>query len=96
MGKQLVKPDLKRGEPCGRPGCILDLTNGGEGGPHNIPSSLYRGECKLCEAAGERANTGGRVDSPEAIDVELMVQKLLQEKKQMHSQNILRFSTQMT
>ena len=41
-------------------------------------------------------NTGGRVDSPEAIDVELMVQKLLQEKKQMHSQNILRFSTQMT
>ena len=41
-------------------------------------------------------NIGGRVDSPEAIDVELMVQKLLQEKKQMHSQNILHFSTQKT
>ena len=41
-------------------------------------------------------STGVRVDSPEAIDVELMVQKLLQEKKQMHSQNILHFSTQKT
>ena len=41
-------------------------------------------------------NTGVRVDSPEAIDVELMVQKLLQEKKQMHSQNILHSSTQTT
>ena len=59
MGKQLVKPDLKRGEPCGRPGCILDLTSGGEVGPHNIPSSLYRGECKLCEAAGENAEYWG-------------------------------------
>ena len=42
LAKQLVKPDLKRGEPCGRPGCVLDVTSGGAGGPHNIPSSLYR------------------------------------------------------
>ena len=59
LAKQLVKPDLKRGEPCGRPGCILDLTSGGEGGPHNIRSTLYRGECKLCEAAGESAEYWG-------------------------------------
>ena len=25
IGKQLVRPDLKGGEPCGRPGCVLDL-----------------------------------------------------------------------
>ena len=41
-------------------------------------------------------NTGVRVDSPEAIDVDLMVQKLLQEKKQTRLQNILHFSTQTT
>ena len=41
-------------------------------------------------------NTGGKVDSPEAIDVELMVQKLLQEKKQTRLQDILHFSTQTT
>ena len=43
LGKMLVHPDLKRGEPCGRPGCVLDR---GAGGPHNVPSSLYRGVCK--------------------------------------------------
>ena len=59
LAKQLVKPDLKRGEPCGRPGCVLDLTSGGAGGPHNIPSSLYKGECKLCEADGESAEYWG-------------------------------------
>ena len=41
-------------------------------------------------------NTRVRVDSPEAIDVDLMVQKLLQEKKQTRLQNILHFSTQTT
>ena len=33
-------------------GCVLDSTSGGGGGPHNVPSTLYRGECKLCEAQG--------------------------------------------
>ena len=59
LAKQLVKPDLRRGEPCGRPGCVLDRTSGGAGGPHNIPSSLYRGGCKLCEAAGESGEYWG-------------------------------------
>ena len=59
LAKQLVRPDLKRGEPCGRPGCVLDRTSGGAGGPHNIPSSLYRGGCRLCEAEGESAEYWG-------------------------------------
>ena len=50
IGKQLVRPDLKAGEPCGRPGCVLDLCSGGAGGPHNVPSNVYRGGCKLCGA----------------------------------------------
>ena len=37
----------------------MDLTSGGAGGPHNIPSSLYRGGCKLCEAAGESGEYWG-------------------------------------
>ena len=41
-------------------------------------------------------STGVRVDSREAIDVILMVQKCLQEKKQTRLQNILHFSTQTT
>ena len=49
----MVKPDLKRGEPCGRPGCVLDRTSGGAGGPHNVPSCMYKGSCNLCEAVGE-------------------------------------------
>ena len=49
LGKQLVRPDLKGGEPCGRPGCVLDKCSGGAGGPHNVPSQVYRGSCKLCE-----------------------------------------------
>ena len=48
IGKQLVKPDLRAGEPCGRPGCVLDRCSGGAGGPHNVPSVVYRGICKLC------------------------------------------------
>ena len=50
IGKRLVRPDLKAGEPCGRPGCVLDLCSGGAGGPHNVPSNVYRGACKLCGA----------------------------------------------
>ena len=48
IGKQLVRPDLRAGEPCGRPGCVLDRCSGGAGGPHNVPSVVYRGICKLC------------------------------------------------
>ena len=64
IGKQLVKPDLKGGEPCGRPGCVLDRVSGGAGGPHNVPSSLYRGVCKLCEAQGESAEYWGESGFP--------------------------------
>ena len=49
LSNQLVKADLKSGEPCGRPECILDVVSGGAGGPHNLPSALYRGTCNLCE-----------------------------------------------
>ena len=48
IGKRLVRPDMKSVEPCGRPGCVLDLDSGGAGGPHNVPSNVYRGVCKLC------------------------------------------------
>ena len=59
IGKQLVRPDLKAGEPCGRPSCVLDRCSGGAGGPHNVPSNVYRGGCKLCEAAGESGEYWG-------------------------------------
>ena len=59
LAKMLVKPDLRRGEPCGRPGCVLDLTSGGAGGPHNVASSLYKGSCNLCEAKGETGEYWG-------------------------------------
>ena len=48
LKRQLVRPDLKSGEPCGRPNCVLDRCSGGAGGPHNSPSVVYRGTCKLC------------------------------------------------
>ena len=51
LARQLVKSDLKAGEPCGRPGCVLDTVSGGEGGPHNLPSVLYKGTCNLCGEA---------------------------------------------
>ena len=59
LAKMLVKPDLKRGEPCGRPGCVLDQTSGGAGGPHNVASCLYRGSCNLCDAIGETGEYWG-------------------------------------
>ena len=59
LGKQLVRPDLKGGEPCGRPGCVLDLCSGGAGGPHNVPSTVYRGACKLCGEVEETAEYWG-------------------------------------
>ena len=65
LARQLVRADLKAGEPCGRPGCVLDRTSGGAGGPHNVPSVLYRGVCKLCgdvledtEYLGESGRSG--------------------------------------
>ena len=59
LAKMLVKPDLKRGETCGRPGCVLDMTSGGAGGPHNVASCLYKGSCNLCEAKGESGEYWG-------------------------------------
>ena len=59
IGKQLVRPDLKAGEPCGRPGCVLDLCSGGAGGPHNVPSNVYKGACKLCGAVEVSAEYWG-------------------------------------
>ena len=50
LKRQLVRPDLKAGEPCGRPNCVLDRVSGGAGGPHNTPGCVYRGTCKLCGA----------------------------------------------
>ena len=46
LGKLFVHPYLKRGEPCRRTGCVLDFTSGGGGGPHDVPSTLYRGEAQ--------------------------------------------------
>ena len=54
-----MRSDLKFGEPCGRPGCVLDKTSGGQGGPHNKTSSLYRGVCNICEADGVKAEYWG-------------------------------------
>ena len=77
IGKQLVRPDLKAGEPCGRPGCVLDRCSGGAGGPHNVPSVVYRGTCKLCglvevtsEYWGESAFSGGYRAKQHEDDVE--------------------------
>ena len=63
LASRLVRADLKAGEPCGRPGCVLDRTSGGDGGPHNVPSVLYRGVCNLCgdtEEVGEYTGESGR------------------------------------
>ena len=77
IGKQLVRPDLKAGEPCGRPGCVLDKCSGGAGGPHNVPSVVYRGVCKLCgmveissEYWGESAFSGSFRTGLHESDVE--------------------------
>ena len=61
-GKVTVGPDAKKQTYLDqfldhltviiKSGCVLDSTSGGGGGPHNVPSTLYRGECKLCEAQG--------------------------------------------
>ena len=48
LAKQLVRKDLKSGEPCGRPGCFLDTLSGGAGGPNNQHSVLYHGTCNIC------------------------------------------------
>ena len=59
LGKQLVRADLRAGEPCGRPGCVLDRLSGGAGGPHNKCGALYRGECKLCGEVNIQADYWG-------------------------------------
>ena len=59
LEKQLVRKNLKSGEPCGRPGCVLDLLSGGAGGPHNKPSVLYQGTCNLCGGSEETAEYWG-------------------------------------
>ena len=59
LAKQLVRKDLKSGEPCGRPGCVLDTLSGGAGGPHNQPSVLYHGTCNICGEVEELAEYWG-------------------------------------
>ena len=62
LARLLVKPDLKAGEPCGRPGCVLDQLSGGQGGPHNKASALYHGVCKLCGECGEKHHSLATID----------------------------------
>jgi hypothetical protein len=59
LARQLVQPDLRAGEPCGRPGCVLDQLSGGAGGLHNRPSALYCGTCNLCEEDGIKSEYWG-------------------------------------
>ena len=60
LARQLVKSDLKAGQPCGRPGCVLDtVSGGGAGGPHNLPSVLYKGTCNLCGEAEVKSEYWG-------------------------------------
>ena len=59
LARQLVRADLRAGEPCGRPGCVLDRTSGGAGGPHNVPSCVYQGTCNLCGQVEEVAEYTG-------------------------------------
>ena len=63
LARQLVRPDLRSGEPCGRPGCVLDRTSGGAGGPHNVTSAVYRGTCNLCGLVEEEAEYIGETGS---------------------------------
>ena len=59
LAKQLVRKDLKSGEPCGRLGCVLDTLSGGAGGPHNQPSVLYHGTCIICGEVEELSEYWG-------------------------------------
>ena len=54
LERQLVRPDLRlgepipscrMGEPCGRPGYVLDRTSGGAGAPQNVCSAVYQVDC---------------------------------------------------
>ena len=69
LGKMLVHPDLKRGEPCGRPGCVLDRTSGGAGGPHNVPSANY------VKLKGNQPSIGVKAVFLDHIDVNNMKEK---------------------
>ena len=48
LENQLVRKDLKYGEPCGGPGCVLDMLSGGAGGSYNKPSVPNQGTCNFC------------------------------------------------
>ena len=57
---------------------MLDLCSGGAGGPHNVPSNVYRGACKLCGAMeisaeywGESAFSGCYRTNQHKNDVEM-------------------------
>ena len=63
LAQQLVRPDLRSGEPCGRPGCVLDRTSGGAGGPHNVTSAVYQGTGNLCGLIEEEAEYIGETGS---------------------------------
>ena len=69
LGKMLVHPDLKRGEPFGRPGCVLDRTSGGAGGPHNVPSANY------VKLKGNQPSIGVKAGFLDHIDVINMKEK---------------------
>ena len=58
LSRQLVKADLKLGEPCGRPECALDVVNGGVGRPHN------RGTCNVCEEKEMVSKYWGKISTP--------------------------------
>ena len=45
LERQLVRPDLRLGVPCGRPGYVLDRTSGGAGAPQNVCSAVYQVDC---------------------------------------------------
>ena len=63
---ELFQPDLKAGEPCGKPNCLMDMVvgEGGGGCCHHKAGAMYRAVCTLCEVQGVSAEyTGESGDS---------------------------------
>ena len=67
LKNELFKPDLRAGEPCGIPNCIMDMVRDEEGGQrgccHHKAGALYKAVCTLCEKEGTTAEYFGESGS---------------------------------
>ena len=85
--KLLVRADMKAGEPCGRPDCVLDKASGGQEGLISYLLPCTGGPANFVRKQESNLNTGEKLQDQPTADSKNTRKKLRRGMMGMHFQN---------